>query len=109
MKYKKSQDFEFPEEQMFHVIDTLKVNSEILRDFDTQDLCDQYTLLYPPKFGKFIINEDRVLDLASLIMNNTLRGMVNEGLVEMSWDTNANDFAFSLKNHTFTPSASWKS
>lgn len=59
-----------------------------------------------PKFGKFIINEDWVLDLASLIMNNILRGMVNEGLVEMSWDTNANDFAFSLKNHNFTPSAS---
>jgi hypothetical protein len=106
MVYNKSQNFEFPEEQMFNVLDALKVNSEILRDFDTKDLCDQYTLLYPPKFGKFIINEDRVLDLASLIMNNTLRGMVNEGLVEMSWDNIANDFAFSLRNHTFTPSAS---
>jgi hypothetical protein len=106
MNYKKRQDFEFPEEQMFHVLDTLKVNSEILKDLDTLDLCNHYTLLYPPKFGKFIINEDRVLDLASLIMNNILRGMVNEGLVEMSWDTNANDFSFSLKNHNFTPSAS---
>ena len=106
MKHNKNQDFEFLEEQMFHVIDTLKVNSEILKDFNTQDLCDQYTFLYPPKFGKFIINEDRVLDLASLIMNNILRGMVNEGLVEMSWDTNANDFSFSLMNRTFTPSAS---
>lgn len=51
MKYKKSQDFEFPEEQMFHVLDTLKINSEILKDFDTQDLCDQYTLLYPPSLA----------------------------------------------------------
>ena len=79
-------EFEFPEDNLEKVMDYLKQASELLKECPTEELCEKYKELFPPKFGMYIMSEARLSKLNSEMINDTLMHLVNEGLVEMYWD-----------------------
>ena len=97
-EFPEDQEFEFPEDMLEKVMDHLKQASELLKECPTEELCDKYKELFPPKFGVYIMSEERLNKLNNEMINDTLMYLVNEGLVEMYWDDKTNDFVFSAKD-----------
>lgn len=91
-------EFEFPEENFEEIMNYLKEASELLKECPTEELCEKYKELFPPKFGMYIMSEERLSKLNNEMINDTLMHLVNEGLVEMYWDDTTNDFIFSAKD-----------
>lgn len=90
--------FEFPEEHLYKVLDTMKECSEMLLACDTLELCDEYKKLFPAQFGIYTISENRLKRLNAKIINDTLMDLVKKDLVEMTWDDKLRDFVFRNKN-----------
>lgn len=91
-------EFEFPEENFEEIMNYLKEASELLKECPTEELCEKYKQLFPPKFGMYTMSEARLSKLNNEMINDTLMHLVNEGLVEMYWDDKTNDFIFSAKD-----------
>ena len=88
------EEYEFPEENLEQVIDYLKESSEMLKECPTDELCEKYKKMFPPQFGMYRMSEERLIKLNNEMINDTLRQLVKDGLVEMSWDDEKNDFVF---------------
>ena len=94
--------FEFPEDQLYKVLDTMKECSEMLLACDTLELCDEFKKLFPPEFGICAISENRLKKLNTKIINDTLMDLVKKDLVEMTWDDKLRDFVFRNKTTSGT-------
>lgn len=92
------EEFEFPEDNLEKVMDYLKQSSEMLMECPTEELCEKYKEMFPPKFGFYRMSEERLIKLNNAMINDTLHQLVKDGLVEMSWDDKQNDFVFFMKD-----------
>lgn len=88
------EEYEFPEENLEQIIDYLKQSSEMLKECPTEELCEKYKKMFPPQFGMYRMSEERLIKLNNEMINDTLHQLVKDGLVEMSWDDEKNDFVF---------------
>lgn len=88
------EEYEFPEENLEQIIDYLKQSSEMLKECPTEELCEKYKKMFPPQFGMYRMSEERLIKLNTEMINDTLHQLVKDGLVEMSWDDEKNDFVF---------------
>ena len=100
------EEYEFPEENLEQIIDYLKQSSEMLKECPTDELCEKYKEMFPPQFGMYRMSEERLIKLNNEMINDTLRQLVKDGLVEMSWDDEKNDFVFFVKEDPYLPPTS---
>ena len=105
-EYMEDEEFEFPEDNLAKVIDYLKESSEMLKECPTEELCEKYKKMFPPKFGMYIMSEERLIKLNNEMINDTLHQLVKDGLLEMSWDDKTNDFVFFMKEDPYLPPTS---
>lgn len=91
--------FEFPEDKIFDVLDVMKGSSLLLVTIPTDEIVEKYKKIFPPdENGFYTINEPMLDRINSEFLNDTLMSMVNEGMIEMHWDDNQNDFVFKAKD-----------
>ena len=91
--------FEFPEDKIFDVLDVMKGSSLLLATIPTEEIVEKYKKIFPPDAdGIYTINEPMLDRINSEFLNDTLASMVKEGIIEMLWDDNQNDFVFKSKD-----------
>lgn len=96
MNFEDEDHYVFPPENMFEVLDSMKQCNKLLMTCETQDLCDFYVKLFPIEDGLYKICQSHMHALAQAMTDKTCLELVDKGYLELVWNDESNDFAFTL-------------
>jgi hypothetical protein len=94
MEHEDNQLFECEDHNLYTVLDTLKVYSELLSVTETEELVKEYRKLFPPENGICLISDANLDKLVNHILSMTLSDLVDKGMINMTWSDESNDFVF---------------
>jgi hypothetical protein len=84
-------------EHLFYVLNELKELSPMLAKCDTQTIVDRFgELTKRNEEGKYPINQETLDKLAYSFIDEAMSSLTDKGILQMSWDEEAEDFVWSL-------------
>lgn len=79
---------------------SMKSSNKLLETYETEILVERFEKEFQEDGDEYLFTEDEIINFLNTmtdeILSETLRSLTDKGLVDVNWDSEADDFTFKL-------------